>query len=397
MTPELVVLLDEAGNAVGRPPSATCTTRARRCTWRSPATSSTRRARCSSPGGAAQADLARGGTNSVCGHRPRGGPRRRRGAARPPGLGIAVSDLRLALPAFRYEAVMADGVRENEMCPVFTAVTADEVRAAPDEVEAVAWEPWEAFRDGVLAGRREVSPWCVEQVALLRELAPVGLPRVAGDPSLLPPAARGDAPWARAARTRAAWARADEHRGRDRPGGGHRAPRRLPARGDRARLPGVRRGAGREWTRHHTAHSRRITPLVVGVYAAVVAACGWVLVAGGWQPSTAVAVAASALAMLTTAAVAAPAHGRLGAGRGERDLAVLVRADRVRLAASSSRRRRRSARRSGRTPYVRKRRVRRRTAGPRGGWTGHGAGPRTLSGAGARAYVRRRIPALEDA
>ena len=89
-----------------------------------------------------------------------------------------------------------------------------------------------------------------------------------------------------------------------------------------------------EWTRHHTAHSRRITPLVVGVYAAVVAACGWVLVAGGWQPSTAVAVAASALAMLTTAAVAAPAHGRLGAGRAERDLTVLVRADRVRLAAS---------------------------------------------------------------
>ena len=89
-----------------------------------------------------------------------------------------------------------------------------------------------------------------------------------------------------------------------------------------------------EWTRHHTAHSRRITPLVVGVYAAVVAACVWVLVAGGWQPSTAVAVAASALAVLTTAAVAAPAHGRLGAGRGERDLAVLVRADRVRLAAS---------------------------------------------------------------
>ncbi len=38
--------------------------------------------------------------------------------------------------------------------------------------------------------------------------------------------------------------------------------------------------------------------------------------------------------MLTTAAVAAPAHGRLGAGRGERDLTVLVRADRVRLAAS---------------------------------------------------------------
>ena len=193
MTPELVVLLDEAGNAVGTAAkrdvhhtstplhlafscyvfdlegSVLVTRRAlHKPTW---------------PGV---------WTNSVCGHPAPGEDladavvRRARQE-----LGIAVSDLRLALPAFRYEAVMAGGVRENEMCPVFTAVTEDEVRAAPDEVEAVAWEPWEAFRDGVLAGRREVSPWCVEQVALLRELAPVGLPRVAGDPSLLPPAARG--------------------------------------------------------------------------------------------------------------------------------------------------------------------------------------------------------------
>jgi hypothetical protein len=38
--------------------------------------------------------------------------------------------------------------------------------------------------------------------------------------------------------------------------------------------------------------------------------------------------------MLTTAAVAAPAHGRLSRGRGDQDLGRLMAADRVRLAAA---------------------------------------------------------------
>ena len=37
----------------------------------------------------------------------------------------------------------------------------------PDEVEAAVWEPWAAFRDSVLDGSREISPWCREQVVLL--------------------------------------------------------------------------------------------------------------------------------------------------------------------------------------------------------------------------------------
>jgi isopentenyl-diphosphate delta-isomerase len=106
-------------------------------------------------------------------------------------LGVRLTGLSLALPAFRYQAVMANGVRENEMCPVFTALTEERVEADPEEVADALWVDWATFREDVLAGRREVSPWCVEQVALL----PVEPPRGRQDDraawSALPPAARG--------------------------------------------------------------------------------------------------------------------------------------------------------------------------------------------------------------
>ena len=107
-------------------------------------------------------------TNSCCGHPAPGEPLedavRRRVEQE---LGVRVEGVRLLLPRFRYRAVMDDGVVEHEMCPVFVATTDDEVRPDPAEVEQVRWEPWDAFRAGVLDGSREVSPWCREQVAEL--------------------------------------------------------------------------------------------------------------------------------------------------------------------------------------------------------------------------------------
>jgi len=127
-------------------------------------------------------------TNSCCGH-PAPGEEIRDAVRRRVGeeLGLALVDLRLLLPRFRYRAVM-DGVTENEMCPVFVARTTDPVRADPEEVDEVAWEPWAAFRAGVLDGSRPVSSWCRDQV---RELPadPLGADEAAYEG--LPHAARG--------------------------------------------------------------------------------------------------------------------------------------------------------------------------------------------------------------
>lgn len=124
-------------------------------------------------------------TNSACGH-PAPGEDLAEAVVRRvhQELRVDVHDLRLALPAFRYQAVMDNGVRENEMCPVFTAVSSRAVDADPDEVAEAVWEPWPGFRDAVLTGARDVSPWCREQVALLAELG--------GDGGSLGPADRDD-------------------------------------------------------------------------------------------------------------------------------------------------------------------------------------------------------------
>jgi isopentenyl-diphosphate delta-isomerase len=140
-------------------------------------------------------------TNSVCGH-PAPGEGIAEAVARRvrEELRLDVQALQLALPAFRYQAVMDDGVRENEMCPVFTALASGTVRGDPDEVAEAVWEPWTVFRDGVLGGGREVSPWCRQQVSLLADLGVDG--RSTGDwgadASALPPAARSPSvpPWA---------------------------------------------------------------------------------------------------------------------------------------------------------------------------------------------------------
>jgi isopentenyl-diphosphate Delta-isomerase len=106
-------------------------------------------------------------TNSCCGHPAPDEPveeavvRRTRQE-----LGIELTDVRVVLPDFRYRAVMDDGTVENEICPVYTGTCRAPEAITPDPAEVAehAWEDWPAFRDAVLAGRRPVSPWCLEQV-----------------------------------------------------------------------------------------------------------------------------------------------------------------------------------------------------------------------------------------
>lgn len=130
-------------------------------------------------------------TNSVCGHPAPGedlaGAVRRRAEDE---LGLPLMGLTLVLPRFRYRAVMGNGVVENELCPVFVARTTGSPTVDATEVESWSWTPWAGFRDEVRSGTREVSPWCVEQVAALAaQETPEGWFRAA-DWSELPEAAR---------------------------------------------------------------------------------------------------------------------------------------------------------------------------------------------------------------
>lgn len=191
MSAERVVLLDERGNAVGEAEKTevhhaeTPLHLAFSCYLLDPDGSLlvTRRA-------LTKATFPGVWTNSCCGHPAPGEPLEEAVVRRVrQELGLVLGDVRLVLPRFRYRAVAASGVVENEMCPVYVATSAGEVRADPDEVEDHRWEPWAAFRDSVLGGR-DVSSWCREQVGQL----PTDLLRAPARPrSELPPAAGGDA------------------------------------------------------------------------------------------------------------------------------------------------------------------------------------------------------------
>ncbi|MEJ7628125.1 MAG: isopentenyl-diphosphate Delta-isomerase [Nocardioidaceae bacterium] len=129
-------------------------------------------------------------TNTVCGHPTPGedflaGVRRRTQQE----LGLTLRDVRVVLPSFRYRAVMASGVVENEMCPVLVAWTDDQPAPDPNEVADTAWVPWRDFRAGVVDGTRDVSPWCSDQVQQLAALDDDPLAWAAAPSSALPPAA----------------------------------------------------------------------------------------------------------------------------------------------------------------------------------------------------------------
>ncbi|MFB9833583.1 isopentenyl-diphosphate Delta-isomerase, partial [Actinoallomurus acaciae] len=79
-------------------------------------------------------------TNSCCGH-PAPGERLREAVRRrvDTELGLRAEALTLVLPDFRYRATAANGLVENELCPVVRATAAGELRLHPDEVAAADW------------------------------------------------------------------------------------------------------------------------------------------------------------------------------------------------------------------------------------------------------------------
>lgn len=113
-------------------------------------------------------------TNSFCGH-PRTSEALPDAVARHARkeLGLAVGDVTMALPDFRYRAVDASGIVENEVCPVFVATTDDEPVPNPDEVMDLVWVDPEALGRSITATPWAFSPWMVLQ---LEQLGRIELP-----------------------------------------------------------------------------------------------------------------------------------------------------------------------------------------------------------------------------
>ena len=104
-------------------------------------------------------------TNAVCGH-PGPGEDMTDAITRrvQHEIGLEITDITPAIPEFRYRAVDASGIVENEICPVFIAHAASQPTPRDDEVCEWQWVEPDALRSAVLATPFAFSPWLVEQL-----------------------------------------------------------------------------------------------------------------------------------------------------------------------------------------------------------------------------------------
>ena len=111
-------------------------------------------------------------TNSACGHPAPGEEMadavRRRVRYE---LGLELEDLKLVLPDFRYRAVDASGIVENEFCPVYTALAVGEPDPKDDEVAEYRWVRPSDLQTAATAAPWAFSPWIVLQLQALEQLS----------------------------------------------------------------------------------------------------------------------------------------------------------------------------------------------------------------------------------
>jgi isopentenyl-diphosphate delta-isomerase len=79
-------------------------------------------------------------------------------------LGTTIDSTSVALPDFRYRAVDASGIVENEICPVYTARITGDLTPNPEEVCEWEWVAPDALRSAVVATPFAFSPWLVWQL-----------------------------------------------------------------------------------------------------------------------------------------------------------------------------------------------------------------------------------------
>lgn len=122
-------------------------------------------------------------SNACCGH-PRYDETLRQAVERRlwDELGLRPRRLDLAIPDFAYRAVMADGTAEHELCPVLVAEVDGEPALDTSEVDDVTWLGWDELRRRATRDPSSLSPWSVQQIGELADLAPSPLAWLDGRP-----------------------------------------------------------------------------------------------------------------------------------------------------------------------------------------------------------------------
>ena len=107
-------------------------------------------------------------TNAFCGH-PRQGESLEEAISRHASgeLGLQVREVRPVLPDFRYRAVDASGIVENEICPVFTAIPQGQPVPSPEEVMDLRWVTADELAALARLAPWTLSPWAVAQLEQL--------------------------------------------------------------------------------------------------------------------------------------------------------------------------------------------------------------------------------------
>ena len=112
-------------------------------------------------------------TNTVCGHPAPGESAvdaAKRRLERELGLKTYdVRDLKEVAP-YRYRFTDAQGIVENEICPVLVGYCDTDPKPDQREVEGWRWIRWEEFLKEIKINPGVYSPWCREEAALITPL-----------------------------------------------------------------------------------------------------------------------------------------------------------------------------------------------------------------------------------
>lgn len=82
-------------------------------------------------------------------------------------LGMDATDFRVVLPDYRYTTDPFNEIIENELCPVYVALTQSEPQPNPSEVEAYEWVSWASILKDIEGNQQKYSYWFKDQIQKL--------------------------------------------------------------------------------------------------------------------------------------------------------------------------------------------------------------------------------------